>query len=56
MEWSIVLSDENMIDMIMQEEFELEKHEVIKGEFPEILSPIVRSPYSTDICFALKCL
>ena len=56
-EWSIVLSDESMIDMIMQEEFEPEKHEeVIRGEFPEILPQIVKSPYSADICFAMKCL
>ena len=52
----IVQSDEDIIDLVTEDEYNPGEHEVIDGEFPGILSDIIRSPYSADISFAMQTL
>ena len=55
-ERSIVLSDEDLIDLILDEKFEPDEHGAIVGELVDILPQIVKSPYCADICFAMESL
>jgi len=55
-EWVIVQSDEDIIDLLTEDEYNPGEHEVIDGEFAGILPDIIRSPYSKDIAFAIQTL
>ena len=55
-EWVIVQSDEDIIDLVTEDEYNPGEHEVIDGEFPGILPDIIRSPYSADISFTIQTL